>query len=163
MTTPRKRFRVLLVCTGNTCRSPLAEAALRDALGEDRGRVEVRSAGTSAMEGEPASEGSRRVAEADGFDLSSHRSHRLTREDVRDADLVLVMERHHRAAVEALGADRGRVQVIDEWPAPGDPGSPVSDPFGGSPEAYEECWRRIRMHVERIVPHVRESLRAGSS
>jgi protein-tyrosine-phosphatase len=52
--------------------------------------------------------------------------------------------------------------VISEWPAPGDAELPVSDPFGASIEAYEECWRRIRRHIDRIIPHVREALRARS-
>jgi protein-tyrosine phosphatase len=156
-------LRVLIVCTGNTCRSPLAAVALIDELGPDGERVEVSSAGTAAWEGQPASTTTIELAALDGFDLLPHRSRRVTPALARGADLILVMEREHARAVQALGADPERTHVVSEWPDPGEPALAVSDPFGASREAYEECWRRIRRHVERIVPSIREALRARSA
>ena len=156
-------YRVVFVCTGNTCRSPLAGAALRGALGAEGERVDVSSVGTAAWEGQPASEPSVAVAARDGFDLRAHRSRRASPEVLRAADLVVVMERSHLAGVHALGADPARTHVISEWPEPGDRDLPVYDPFGDSLEAYEETWRRIRAHVERIAPHVLEALRTRSA
>lgn len=163
MTRPDGAFRVLVVCTGNTCRSPMAAGALRQALGPDAERVIVESAGTSAWEGQPATEPSVRVADASGVDISRHRSRRVTPEMLRAADLVLVMEPVHRTAVLELGADSERSHLLSEWPQPGEPQLALSDPFGGSSEAYEECWRRIQRHVERVVPKLREALRARSA
>jgi protein-tyrosine phosphatase len=163
MSTNDPLLRILFVCTGNTCRSPLAAAALVAELGPDADRIEVSSAGTSAWEGQPASDGSKEVAAADGLDLSAHRSKRVTSTMARTSDFVFVMEPSHRSALAAFGVPAERVHVISEWPEPGEPGLQVSDPFGASREAYEECWRRIRRHVARIAPHVRQALRARTA
>ena len=156
-------FRVLLVCTGNTCRSPMAAGALHRALGTDVDRIRVESAGTAAWEGQPATEPSLGVAAHAGVDLGGHRSRRVTPAMVRAADIVLVMERGHLAAVRALGADPDHTHVLSEWPAPGEPGLEISDPFGASNEAYEECWRRIQHHLERVLPIIRDASRARSA
>src|SRR5204863_7855444 len=133
------------------------------ALGPDAERIDVGSAGTAAWEGQPATDPSIAVAAANGVDLRAHRSRRVGPELVRAADLVLVMEREHLAAVRALGADAARSHVLHEFLQPGAAELPVSDPFGASREAYEECWRRILHHVERVVPHIREASRARSA
>jgi protein-tyrosine phosphatase len=132
-------------------------------LRDEAQRVEVASAGTAAGEGNPATDHSIEVAARDGVDLGPHRSRRVTPEMLQAADLVLVMERSHVGSVQSLGADPRRTFVLSEWPAPGEPELPVSDPYGASIEAYEECWRRIRRHVQRAVPQIREALRARSA
>ncbi len=141
----------------------MAAGALRRLLSADGGRIVVESAGTAAWDDQPATEAAVRVAAQAGVDISGHRSRRLTPAIVRAADIVLVMERGHLTAVRALGADPDRSHVLSEWPGPGEPGLEISDPFGASSEAYEECLRRIQQHLERVVPYIREASGARSA
>jgi len=141
----------------------MAAGILRHELGPDADRVLIESAGTAAWEGQPATEPSVQVAEREGVDLRTHRSRRLAPPTVRAADLILVMETAHLAAVQTLGAVPDRVHLLSEWPSPGEPSLPVSDPYGGSIEAYEECWRRITRHVQRVIPQIREAFRTRSA
>lgn len=136
----------------------MAAAALAAELGPDASRIVIESAGTSAREGQPASNGTLEVTRSAGIDLSAHRARRVSARLVAGAALTFVMEPVHRSALEAMGAPAERVHVLSEFPVPGEPGLPVSDPFGASREAYEECWRRIRVHVRRLVPAVRQLL-----
>ncbi len=147
-------FGVLFVCTGNTCRSPLAEAIMRRAL-EERGwsHVRVASAGVGAGRGDPASGGALRVAERHGLDLSGHGSTPLTREVLATSDLVLVMSPAHLLRVSELGAE-GRAALLTGFAAGDDlDGVPdsVYDPFGGADEEYETTYRLLDMLVERTL------------
>src|SRR5260370_1261202 len=148
--------RILLVCTGNICRSPLAEALLHRAL-EQRSveGVSVTSAGTGAWDGAPASEGAYLVGLERGLDLSGHRARLLTRELVEEADLILTMARHHRARVDELGGE-GRVFVLGEYAGRG--GDEVSDPFGGDLEVYRDTCQEL----EALAAAVAERLAAES-
>ena len=151
---PRARS-ILFVCTGNTCRSPLAEALgkrlLADRLGcapgelESRGFV-VRSAGVAAAPGDAASATAVLVAEEFGADLSAHRSRALTPELLTEATDVIAMTRGHALALELRFPGVG--------PAPallGGDGPDLDDPIGGEVDVYRECARTIARHLDRLI------------
>ncbi len=129
---------VLFVCTGNVCRSPMATALLNaQAQREgDSDQMIARSAGTWAMENQPASGHALSVMAARGIDLSGHRGHTVTRQDLADADVVIVMTRSHRDALVAEFPEcRPKLHLMSELK---DRVFDVSDPYGGTLAEYQE-------------------------
>lgn len=155
-------MKILLVCTGNTCRSPLAEVLLRRALAEEgMPEVEVASAGTGAFVGEPASEGSYLVALENGLDLAAHRARVVTREMLAQADLVLAMSRGHLRKLELLNA-KDRSHLLGEY-ARADGELEVADPVGGPIEGYRATYHQLdemtRSVARRLASEARHDRR----
>jgi len=151
---PGEPIRILFVCTGNTCRSPLAEVLARDELERRKwAHVEVRSAGVAAGFGGGASEGSLRAADRHGLDLSGHVSSPLSEEAVEWADLILTMSRGHLAALQTLPSAAAKSALISSFAEGGgdDGGEDVSDPFGQSEDAYEQTFLDLRELVRRVL------------
>lgn len=140
-------MKILFVCSGNTCRSPMAEVLMRRAAAEHQlAEVSVQSAGTGALEGAPASEGSYLVTLEAGLDLSRHRAQQLTVELIEWADLILTMSRSHLARVEGMGGD-GKSWLLTEYGGQGDGTAEVSDPFGADVEVYRHTFEQLESLV----------------
>ncbi|WP_179401030.1 low molecular weight phosphotyrosine protein phosphatase [Burkholderia guangdongensis] len=134
---------VLIVCHANVCRSPAAEALFRTLSRERAPSVAFHSAGLDANEGDGIDPTMARLLAEHGVDATRHRSRRVSRRIVRDADLILVSERAQIAAVEAVDPfARGKVHLLGKWED-----ADIADPHGGPEADYRESYTLI----ERLV------------
>src|SRR5712692_6463324 len=125
--------KVLLVCVGNVCRSPMAAVLLRQRLSRRVSAPAVESAGVAALVGEPADPMAVSLMNERGLDLSTHRARQLTPEMARKFDLILVMEEHQQQAVERIFPPaRGRVHRLGRFGA-----FDVPDPYRKPRAAFE--------------------------
>lgn len=154
------QFIVLLVCTGNTCRSPMAETLLRHLLSQRfpqlfRGNfppVAIASAGLSAFPGGPASAEAVEVMKKRGLNLQNHQSHSITERSLRHADLVLTMTKSHRSAIlEKMPELASKVKLLSGST------SDVSDPFGGGEALYEACADQIEGYLQSWLKVIEET------
>ena len=153
-------FRLLFVCSGNTCRSPLAAALAEREFVRLGWRVDVRSAGVSAARGIPASDGSLRVGALNGLDLSAHLSRPVDGELLVWADLILVMSPGHLLGLAEMGV-AGKAAVLDSFAKGGGEAgedAEVPDPFGGDDRDYEEVYRTLEELVGKALHQMRPNL-----
>lgn len=139
--------RILVLCVGSICRSPMAETILRDAL-SGHGRLgEVRSAGLGALVGHPADEHVQRLMQRRGLDVSAHRAVQVNRDMLRWADLILVMEDPHRLQVRTLEPTvAGKVMLLGHWI-----GREIGDPFRQTLEVFEHTEALIDQAIDAWI------------
>jgi len=144
-------FTLLFVCTGNTCRSPMAEFLFRNLVGGLQ-NIEVVSAGVSTEEGLPASEHALSVMREKGISLDNHRTRPVNRELVEKADLILTMTSRHKAILTNMYPEfRDKIYTLKEYA--GEEGD-VVDPFGQSEEVYRNCRDELESLIMRIKDRI---------
>jgi len=145
---------IVFVCTGNICRSPMAEGYLRHKWQEmGRGDLNVSSMGIHGLDDSPATEYSQAVCKEHGVDISSHRSRSLVGDELQNADLIFCMEAAQKKFVQTFFPwHRDKVFLLAAWPEKETRKSFITDPMGASYEDYQRIFATIRSHIERTLP-----------
>ena len=150
--------RVLFVCLGNICRSPLAQGVFEDVLRREglEDEVFVDSAGTGSWHvGSPPDDRAQRSASARGLDLSAQRARRISPEDCEHFDYVLTMDEHNYRTVASLCRGGAVVRPFLDF-VPDSPEREVPDPYGGGPEGFDHVLDLVEEASEGLLKDIRE-------
>ncbi|BAP46154.1 low molecular weight phosphotyrosine protein phosphatase [Pseudomonas sp. 21LCFQ02] len=140
---------LLVVCVGNICRSPMAEAILRDRLADRP--ISIRSAGLHALTGAPIDGLAREVLDLHGLELPGHRSQQVDRQMLRRADLILSMEQPHLASLFRLAPEvRGKTFLIGQWQHAAE----IVDPYKRPRAAFEQTYTHLSRCVDDWLPYI---------
>lgn len=147
---------ILFVCTGNLCRSPLAEGLFKKLLSEDiLARSRIHSAGTGALNEREAAALAIEVARENGFDIAGHRAKTLKQEDVEDADFILVMEKSQRDYItRRFENSHEKIYLLKSFSGKKSWNKDIPDPYGYSIEKYRSSYDIIEKGVRGFIQYL---------
>jgi len=150
----RKKKRIIIfVCTGNTCRSPMAQGLMQQAL-EEQGikSVEVKTAGVLTIPGLLPTQEAVQVMDSASIDIRKHRSAQLTPEMIRKADLILGMTPFHvQATIRTSEVANGKTFLLKEYTKSDLKNFQITDPMGATLEVYKRVFREIKLSIDRLM------------
>ena len=147
---------ILIVCTGNLCRSPMAQGLLRQRLSEEGldTNYRVLSAGVWAVDDNPASANAVEVMAQQGIDITDHIAHTITANDVAEADLILVMAREHAQVIRNTWPQyEWKVHRLSEMVGKR---KDIRDPYGGSLTEYRACADTLAEYIDGGLERILE-------
>lgn len=153
-------LRVIFVCWGNICRSPMAER-VAEKVAADRGLtgVEFRSAATSREElGEPIDPRAVRVLERHGYRSGDHRAHQITASEIEAADLVVAMEDIHVRKMVALVPGATNLRLLTDFDPDAEPGTGIDDPWYGPAAGFERTLDAIEAAMPGLLDHLADRI-----
>ncbi len=131
--------KILMVCIGNICRSPMAEAILKHRLTSTQPSAEISSAGLAAIVGAPAHSIVQGILQEQAIDCTSHRARQLTSAMLLEAELILVMEQAQRKKIECMFPNVcGKVHLLGKWG-----GFEIADPYKKPQQVFKETYQLI--------------------
>lgn len=145
---------IVFVCTGNTCRSPMAEAILKDMLHKrEINNVIVSSAGIFALEGDMVSAEALEVLKREGIDLSSHKARQVSKDILMKSDLILTMTKNHKEMLLNYFPDsKEKIYTLKEYAYGVE--DDIIDPFGRGLSAYEEALEDIKRALGELIDKI---------
>jgi glycine hydroxymethyltransferase len=149
----KKKKVVVFLCTGNTCRGPMAQGYMKAAI-EERGikEIEVRTAGVMTIPGLIPTQEAVLVLKNAGIDITSHRSSPLTHELIRKSDLILGMTPFHvQYALRMSDEAKGKTYLLKEFAESDVKNYQISDPMGMTLEVYKRVYREMKLAIDRML------------